>query len=170
VRVKARALIWIDGRLILAEQWRHGRSELSLPGGRVNERESVLEALMREVAEETGLEVTPSRLVYVCEVVDSIRAHNLELIFLAQTSDVPRLNGFRAIDLAAGERPPVRPPLLDLIARDSAARWRENPRWLGNLRHGAPSGYDQPGARDEARVTPEPGIQPARMMASISSP
>lgn len=134
MRVKARALIWIDGRLIVAEQRRQGRKELSLPGGRVNDRESVIEALKREVAEETGLEVTPSRLVYVSEVVDSVRAHDLELIFLAESTGTPRLNGFRAIDLAAGERPPVRPPLLDLIAFDASTNWRENPRWLGNLR------------------------------------
>lgn len=140
MRVKARALIWIDGRLIVAEQRRRGRKELSLPGGRVNDHESVLDALKREVAEETGLEVTPSRLVYVSEVVDSVRAHDLELIFLAETSGVPSLNGFRAIDLAAGERPPVRPPILDLIASDAAASWRENPRWLGNLARSAAAG------------------------------
>ena len=41
VRVKARAVILIDGRLIVAEQLRGGRSEFSLPGGRVNRNESV---------------------------------------------------------------------------------------------------------------------------------
>jgi len=138
MRVKARALIWIDGRLILAEQRRRGRMELSLPGGRVNDRESVLEAVKREVMEETGLEVTPGRLVYVLEFVDSVRTHDLELIFLATSTGVPRLNGFRAVDLGAGERPPVRPPLLDLIADDAAARWRANPRWLGNLEGSLP--------------------------------
>ena len=34
--VKARAVILIDGRLIVANQRRRGHSELSLPGGRVN--------------------------------------------------------------------------------------------------------------------------------------
>lgn len=84
VRVKARALIWIDGRLIVAEQLRRGRKELSLPGGRVNDHEAVLDALKREVAEETGLEVAPGRLLYVSEIVQSVRTHDLELIFLAE--------------------------------------------------------------------------------------
>ena len=39
--VKTRAVIFIDGLLIVAEQLRRGRKELSLPGGRVNDRESV---------------------------------------------------------------------------------------------------------------------------------
>ena len=64
MRVKARALIWIEHRLIVAQQQRRGRTELSLPGGRVNDHESGL-ALAREVLEETGLGVEPGRLVYV---------------------------------------------------------------------------------------------------------
>jgi ADP-ribose pyrophosphatase YjhB (NUDIX family) len=133
MRVKTRAVIWIDGRLIVAAQRRRGRTELSLPGGRVNRHESVLDALKREVAEETGLEVIPGRLVYVSEIVQSVRAHDLELIFLAESTGVPALNGFRAIDVNGGERPQVRPPILEEIARDAATGWRETPRWLGKL-------------------------------------
>lgn len=133
MRVKARALIWIDGRLIVAEQLRGGHTELSLPGGRVNDHEPVLDALKREVAEETGLDVTPSRLVYVAEVVQSVRVHDLELIFLAEPSGVPRPGRLQAIDVNAGERPEVRPSILELVAVDAASGWRDTPRWLGNL-------------------------------------
>lgn len=133
--VKARAVILIDGRLIVANQRRRGRSELSLPGGRVNRFESVLDAVKREVAEETGLEVVARRLLYVSEIVQSVRSHDLELVFLAEASGIPTLNAFKAIDLEAGERLPVRPPILELIARDLATGWRDTPRWLGNLEH-----------------------------------
>jgi ADP-ribose pyrophosphatase YjhB (NUDIX family) len=140
MRVKARAVILIDGRLIVAEQRRRGRTEHSLPGGRVNERESVLDALKREVAEETGLEVTPGQLVYVSEIVESVRRHDLELIFLAEPCGVPGLNAFKAIDVQGGERLAMNPPILEEIARDLASGWRETPRWLGNLgRAGRPS-------------------------------
>jgi ADP-ribose pyrophosphatase YjhB (NUDIX family) len=133
VRVKARALVWIDDLLIVAEQLRRGRRELSIPGGRVKDHESVSDALKREVLEETGLEVEPGRLVYLSELVGSVATHDLELIFLAETSGVPRLGRFRAIDLGGGERPAVRPPVLDVVARDRAAGWRDTPRWLGDL-------------------------------------
>ena len=133
--VRARAVIFIDGRLIVASQRSRGRSELSLPGGRVNRYESVPDALKREVAEETGLEVIPSRLLYVSEIVQSVRSHDLELVFLAETSGVPTLNGFNAIDLEGGERPAIRPPILEQIARDRAQDWRDTPRWLGNIDH-----------------------------------
>ncbi len=133
--VKARAVILIDRRLIVANQRRRGRNELSLPGGRVNRYESVLDAIKREVAEETGLEVVPRRLLYVSEVVQSVRTHDLELVFLAEALGVPALNGFKAIDLESGQRPAIRPPILGQIVRDLASDWRDTPRWLGNIEH-----------------------------------
>ena len=135
MRVKARAVILIDDRLIVAKQRRRGRTELSLPGGRVNRNESVLDAVKREVEEETGLDVTPGRLLYVSEIVQSVRTHDLELIFLAETSGIPRLNGFVALDLTGSGLPEVRPPILEQIALDLASEWRETPRWLGNIDH-----------------------------------
>jgi 8-oxo-dGTP pyrophosphatase MutT (NUDIX family) len=66
------ALIYRDG-LILACRRRH--SELwSYPGGKVGEGESPLEALLRELKEETGLVASPSRCMFfyegLCESVD----------------------------------------------------------------------------------------------------
>ncbi|MGH2891790.1 MAG: NUDIX domain-containing protein [Solirubrobacteraceae bacterium] len=141
MRVKVRAVIWIDGRLIVAEQSRRGRTELTLPGGRVSNYESVFGALQREVAEETGLEINPGRLLYVSEAVKSAHDRGLELIFLAQASGVPTLRGgFRTIDLDASERPEIRPPILDRIASDARTGWRDTPRWLGNVRAGIGAG------------------------------
>jgi ADP-ribose pyrophosphatase YjhB (NUDIX family) len=133
MRVKARAVILIDGRLIVAAQRRRGRIELSLPGGRVNRNESVLDAVRREVAEETGLEVAPGQLLYVSEIVRPVTTHDLELVFLAQAHGVPRLSGLEALDLAHGAHPEVRPPILEEIVRDLEHDWRDTPRWLGNI-------------------------------------
>jgi ADP-ribose pyrophosphatase YjhB (NUDIX family) len=138
VRVKTRAVIWIDGLLIVAEQPRQGYKELTLPGGRVNDHESVIDALKREVAEETGLEVDPGRLLDISEIGKSVRAHDLELIFLAETTGVPKLQGdFKTVDLDGDERPAVRPPILDQIASDARSEWCDTPRWLGNLQEAA---------------------------------
>lgn len=52
-----------DGRLLLVRRGHEpGKGLWSLPGGRVEDGESDAEALVREVAEETGLAVTPGRL------------------------------------------------------------------------------------------------------------
>ncbi len=119
MRVKARAVIWIDGLLMVAQHSRRGRRELTLPGGRVNAHESVIDALKRKVIEEIGLEIDPGPLLSVSEIVESVRARDLELIFLAQATGVPRLRGsFQTVALDSFHRPAVRPPILDQMGSD----------------------------------------------------
>ena len=123
MRVKAHAIIWIDGLLIVARQAGGGRQpELTLPGGHVNAHESIADALKREVSEETGLDVDPGPLLYVSEVNELGRTHDLELIFLAEASRVPMLRGrFTAIDLDSGPPPDIRPAILKHIAESLAS-------------------------------------------------
>jgi len=59
------AIVFDDrGRLLLIRRGREpGAGSWSLPGGRVEAGETPPEAIMREVAEETGLVVVPERLI-----------------------------------------------------------------------------------------------------------
>jgi len=59
VRVKTRAVIWIDGLLIVAEQSRQGYKELTLPGGRVNDHESVIDVSSGKSPRKRGWRSTP---------------------------------------------------------------------------------------------------------------
>jgi 8-oxo-dGTP diphosphatase len=74
-----------QGRLLLVRRGTEpGRGLWSVPGGRVEPGESLEEAVVREVAEETGLRVTVGRLVGRVErdgpggavyVIDDFEAH-----------------------------------------------------------------------------------------------
>ncbi len=74
--VAAAILLDPSGRVLLVgNDWQgHGRVRYTLPGGMVERGESTLDALVREVWEETGLEVTEiSHLAYAVHVEDRRR-------------------------------------------------------------------------------------------------
>ncbi len=64
-RMTGEAVIFDDhGRVLLVQQGEDGRG-WELPGGKVKKKESLPDAVMREVKEETGLDVVPEQLVGV---------------------------------------------------------------------------------------------------------
>ncbi len=71
-KVRPTAVLIEDGKMLLLEQRVSGSSERrwSLPGGTVEPGETIEECLVREVREETGLEVALDRLLYVCDRID----------------------------------------------------------------------------------------------------
>lgn len=61
----ARAIIIEDGKILVMYRNKYGSEYYTLVGGRQNDSETIEQALVREVKEETGLDVTGARLVYV---------------------------------------------------------------------------------------------------------
>ena len=60
----ARAIIIENDKMLVMYRNKYGSQYYTLVGGRVNDGESVEQALVREIKEETGLEITSARLVF----------------------------------------------------------------------------------------------------------
>ena len=134
MRVKVRAVVVRDSKLLVSREQRRGIEHVLLPGGRVRNGESITDALVREVAEETGLDVVPDRLLYVAEVVGSYGAHDLNLVWLAQLRDPLSIESDALVAFDSPLAASIMPPIVDQIAADAASGWPDRPRWLGNLR------------------------------------
>ena len=135
MKVKVRAVLLHDGRLVISREQRQGVEHVSLPGGRVRDGEPITQALIREVREETGLRVMPLRLLYVAEVVGMYGVHDLNLVWLVELSGRLLAVDEKLLAPLDGSLADVMmPPLVEQIAEDVAAGWPETALWLGNVR------------------------------------
>lgn len=64
-RQAARAILIEDNHLLVMHRNKHGSEYFTLVGGRFQEGEGAEQALVREVQEETGLQIVRARLVFV---------------------------------------------------------------------------------------------------------
>ena len=75
MRVRVTGVVVEDGRILLLNQDTGTGRSWSLPGGKLEAGETLAEALVREMKEETGLDVEPGRLLYVCDHVPAEVVH-----------------------------------------------------------------------------------------------
>jgi len=96
LRPSAKAVVVRDG-CVLANHHRNADGEewFGLPGGGQQPGETLVDALRREVAEETGFLVEPIRLLWVCEHIIALRPqlpfdpedHAIEFMFESRLID-----------------------------------------------------------------------------------
>jgi ADP-ribose pyrophosphatase YjhB (NUDIX family) len=82
-----------EDRILLLRQAAGDGRAWSLPGGKVEDGETLAGALVREMREETGLDVEAGRLLYLCDHVPAGVVH--------ATFEVRRVGGVLG-DIAAG--------------------------------------------------------------------
>ncbi|MBJ7987547.1 NUDIX hydrolase [Bacillus cereus] len=71
MQVRVTGILIEDEKVLLVNQKVSNRN-WSLPGGRVENGETLEEAMIREMREETGLEVKIKKLLYVCDKPDTL--------------------------------------------------------------------------------------------------
>lgn len=61
----ARAIIIVENRMLVMHRNKYGSEYYTLVGGRLNEGETIEQCLVREVKEETGLDIVSARPVFI---------------------------------------------------------------------------------------------------------
>lgn len=74
-RITGRMIMLHDGYILLMERWKNGQHYFSIPGGGVEGSETPMQAAVREVKEETGIDAEVIRKVYLITIGD--RTHHI---------------------------------------------------------------------------------------------
>jgi len=141
LRVRVAALILLDGRIVLVRHRAGSSTYHLLPGGGVAHGETLEDAVIREVREETGLDVSLGKLLFVNDTIDPATGrHLVNITFGAQITggfitDKPEDPRVEAVDMLSPESLAaldIRPPLAEAIQRHLAGDSIES-RYLGSL-------------------------------------
>jgi len=83
MRKAVRVIVIEDGKLLVMHRNKEGSQYYTLVGGQVKDDETLEQALVREIREETGLQVTSARMVFVEEHPSP---YNEQYIYLAEVA------------------------------------------------------------------------------------
>ncbi len=88
IKNSIKAIIIDRTKLLVVVKEKNGQQFYTLPGGGQNPDELMLDALKRELVEETGFSVEPKRLLFIREGFDG-EEHRIEFMFICDTIGKP---------------------------------------------------------------------------------
>jgi ADP-ribose pyrophosphatase YjhB (NUDIX family) len=132
-RVRVAVCLAAAGRLLLVAHRKGEHRYWLLPGGGVEVGETLVEAALREVREETGFDAEIGRLLIVCDAIEPGGRHLVNLVFAATPVVVAPTGAVEAAPTqAAGGDPGRKPPLDPAIDQ---VRWVGRDELLGMELH-----------------------------------
>ncbi len=130
-----------DERILLVKHRKGNRQYWVLPGGRLEYGETFFECAVREIKEETGLDVEVERFVFLSEAIAPDRLHHIVNIYLKakvvggimKLGNEPVLAGVDFIALSELERIVLFPPIGKVILESLPSGFQNGIEYLGNL-------------------------------------
>jgi 8-oxo-dGTP diphosphatase len=138
--VRVAALLVHEGRIVVVRHRSAGSTYHLLPGGGVDYRETLADALSREVREETGFEAVIGSLLFINDTIDPFGTrHVVNITFSAtivggELTQSPEDHNVEAVEFIEIERLrelDLRPPMADALI--DAVQGATTPGYLGSL-------------------------------------
>jgi len=84
LQVRPTGILIEDGKILITRQEFSRARNWSLPGGKPQFGETIEHCLIREIKEETGLDVKLGELLYVCDRFRHMNSHLVHITFLVE--------------------------------------------------------------------------------------
>jgi ADP-ribose pyrophosphatase YjhB (NUDIX family) len=130
-----------DNKILLVRHKKGNQRYWVLPGGRLEYGETFEECAVRELKEETGLDVEVERFLFLSEAIAPDRSRHIVNIFIKakvvggtmKLGDEPVLAGVDFMALEDLEKLSLFPPVSQEIIESLAAGASKGIKYLGNL-------------------------------------
>ena len=130
-----------EGKILLVRHRKGNRQYWVLPGGRLEYGETFEECAVREIKEETGLDVEVERFLFLSEAIAPDRSRHIVNVYLKakevggtmKVGNEPVLAGVDYISIDELEKVTLFPPVAEYILKDLTQRDQDGIKYLGNL-------------------------------------